>query len=156
MDFTKIKVSKGRVYLEYVERLKDDKIITHSIEAPDDALLSFSQSIKALKKDFLDILELDSLSPELLERVSIHTITLHYKDADRSIIISANIATTMTSGSYNVNSPLRELDASDSTQLVGLDTVKKIEKVLKEAQKFLDGDRLQGNLFIVDKKAANE
>ena len=152
MDFIKIKVSKQRVHLEYTDR-KDDNYSDYSLDSPDDALLSFSQSIKALREDYLKLLELPTDS-EYLERVDIHTINIAYKGAsmDRSVIISANIRTS--TGSYNVNSPLKALDLAEDNS-VSVEFNQRIQKIINEAQKFLDGHRIQGNLFEMNSKAAN-
>ena len=144
MEFTKIKLSKNRIHLEYLIR-KDNDHTDFTFDHPDDSLLSFSQSLKALREDFLKVLELPN-DAKMIERTSLHTISISYKgeDHNRSVIISGNIATS--NGSFNVNSPLQRMDCLEGEGLT-VETFTKIEKVIQEATKYVNGERQQTEMF---------
>jgi hypothetical protein len=147
MDFTKIKCNEDRIKLEWVERLQDD-FSEHSVNSPNNALPTFLANMELLKENFLKLLELPT-DETFLERVTIHTINISYSgvELNRCVIISGNIRTAK--GSFNVNTPLQAMDNPDDISVNVLFN-QKVEQVINEARKFVEGERAQGNLFQIN------
>ena len=152
MDFTKIKANADRLHFEYVERLGDD-YADFSMNHPNDASPQFMETLKDLRTDFAKLLDL-SEETSFIERIEIHTLSISYKGAElnRSVIISGDIKCAR--GSFNVNTPLQALDNPDDTSVNVLFN-QKIQKVINEAEKYLQGEKSQLNMFNLNQVAAN-
>ena len=147
MNFTKIKVSsKGRVLLSVIERV-GDKYTEKSLDSPDEPRIELPTAMAKLRDGFLKICELPNTT-EMLARVHVHTISISYKGESHipQVIISANIALTESCGSYNVNTPLRQLEG-EGALMINEDMIPIIEEVFYEARKFWHGERNQLQLF---------
>ena len=147
MFTTHVKYLKGRVTVEWME-FKGDQYYIQILDSPDEPNAAFKNALLGIRKHWLSLLELPN-DESMVKRVEVHTINISYKGADKTpyIIISANIKLAGENGSFNVNSPVRLLDSSESGVSISGWLKKAIDTLLEEAEKYVKGERKTINLF---------
>jgi hypothetical protein len=147
MNFTKIHYNQGdpKLTLKWIEQLASGNSEDHGVETDDPPLPSLHAALQALKPHFLQIMELDE---DYGEGMDVLGVTLKWKvdseTGDRRIK-SATISVKkklheITNDVVPISTPHTESGLSDACRDA-------IEALCEEAERFVDGDRAQGDLF---------
>lgn len=143
MTFDKIKYSNEVVFLSWITR-RGDKTDARTLTCHDEPKENFINAILALRKDFLDILELSTVD-KMVERVSVHTLNFSFKTTENVpyVIISANVITS-SGQSYNINTPLKCMQYNPENENgLSLEIIKRIEYLIEKAEAYENGDRIK-------------
>lgn len=143
----KVKVNQERVYLEYrIHRREDlyDEYVLNSIDPPLD---SFRQALLVLRTCVAEICELPT---EYQEGLKVTGVTFTWTDDVMGAIITAYKSLQSIALGYVINTPhLPEKPYAKGAGGATLseEQTKKLRRVLEEAVKYLDGERMQEGLF---------
>ncbi len=151
MDITKVRIKRKSVSVSFTNEGED-----HTLTSSDMPLPAFVKSIEALATTILDILGLPSGYIHGLKPTG---ITLVDKQETQLVCLTATKELTDCNSPFNIATPLRFLslpqeEGSYSPPLPAK-TVELIDEVIKQAKKYVKGDRAQGQLPL-DKEPASE
>lgn len=142
--YTKIKISKGRVSIDYTEKVGEyfNELSMNMSQAPKK---SFIDAMDSLAGDVLDICGINNKKEKLSERVQVHTVNIKYETEKEipGVIISFKIKLPNRNDSININTPYSLLEARSENDLNVLDDdiKEKIFYLLEEADKYRSGQR---------------
>lgn len=151
VQFTKIK-RNANIELHYRVKKADNKYDILSLKCPEDPLPSFLQAFMDLRKHLLVICEIP-VDKDTIERLSVKGVTLTYSGEDSVLgaIISGSLKLTRSNDSLILNTPHKLTDfpgdVGDSKMLMDSECAKALEHLIAEAEKYLNGDRAQEELF---------
>jgi len=109
----------------------------------DEPLPEFSKALQALRKDLASICEIEGISG-----LEIVAVTVGRKKDIRNFVLSGK--RVVEAGTYAISAPLLheyEGEAAAASNAAPTTTVKKIDKLLEEAKRFVQGQRVQKDLF---------
>jgi hypothetical protein len=153
MKFTKIKIKseegKDRVHLEW-ENPKGQDRDELSIDSCDKPAPTFHEALQALAGDVVEMCE---LPPDSINRIIVKGVSLSYggeKDV-MGCTITATMKLMKSNAPLNLNTPHKAEDfyakTGDPKQLLDPDCVRRIKKLIFQAENFVSGERAQLDAF---------
>lgn len=144
--FTKVKFDGSKVRLEYqVTRPGGGDPDEFALQCSDLPLQEFVYALRALIPDVLDICEFPLSEAS---KISMRGVSLAYKDGVMGCVLTALRELASCDAPLILNSPyLPEKASSDSGGCLQSATVHRIRALCVEAERYLNGERLQGTLF---------
>lgn len=143
--YTKIKYSKGRVQLNYTEKVEEyfNELSMNMSQIPQQ---SFIDAMNALAEDCLELCEINNKKEKLAERVEVHTISINYESEKEipGMTISFKIKRTNRAGAININTPYILLEPrtdNEAEDVLNEEAAERIHDLLDEADKYRNGDR---------------
>ena len=153
MEILKIKTDKtGRNFFEYQVPKKDGyDIIT--LDSADEPLPDYTAAFLALRKPFLEICEY-STKDDVVTRTKIKGVSLSWQgekgDRKFGATITGIIGLNKKAASLMINTPhlfTGNENTEDSALILPVDAIQAIETLLIEAEKYINGERSQIELF---------
>lgn len=147
--YRKIRYAKGRVQLEWMEKM-DDQVRYGSIDDFNEPMDSFKNAMKDLANDCITLCELLA-DNEFENRIEVHTINIKY-EAEKEIPginISFKINRIKKSGAYSITTPYQLLKPKDDEEEQTEDNqilFNKIKLLMNEADNYRTGKRKQLNI----------
>ena len=155
MQFLKIKKDKktDRVTLEYQKKKKDDGLDEFSFSSFDKPLPEFDTALLGLRKYVLEICEYP-LNDDFLTRITVTGVSFSY-GGDNDVMgatLIAQLALKECDAPLNLNTPHLAGDyysesGGSEKQLMPDNMATDLEKLIAEAERYLYGERAQGELF---------
>jgi hypothetical protein len=149
----KVKIKGDTVEIKYAET--NSSGTADVVLKSDDPHGDFKNAMGELRGHVVSICELRKSQAAAL---TITGVTVKRQDDILSATITAGIHLTGVNADMNINTPhlkAEPVDENDHSPLMGADTADAVEKVVEEANAYLEGKRGQGDLFSgKDDKAA--
>lgn len=150
MRFTKIMHGEKETHLEWEELVGEhDDVIHSTLKSADTAEDSFGQAMDALIRPVLQLLQLPADYADGLHVSSVsiqHKSELREPDTSRGLVVTARKTLEATNAPLMLHTPhLKESQAEENdivAEIFGL-----IEAVETQARRFIDGARVQLDLF---------
>lgn len=154
MSFTKIKLTKGQVALEWVTEEGPTRTDQHehrltSFELPHPGFLA---AMEGFKRPVLDLLELPSMYGDGLAVTGI-SIT-HEDDRGRGLVITCQKQVAGAPAPLIFNTPYLPEDAGEHGQSLPEKMIEALDVAVEAAGRFLQGERAQGDLFAREERVA--
>lgn len=150
MRFKKIKFNGQKVTLVYERETKDGGWDEYSLSCSDQPLPSFKDALQSLAQD---IREMAELPEDYLTRITVTSVSLSYAGEEEVMgaVITGQMLLYHSVVGLNINTPHKPSapygEDADPKQLLTEDCVKRIEELIRAAEKYVDGERAQGELF---------
>lgn len=147
--FTKIKYDEKKVRIEY-QRTRDDgneadEYTLLSVDRPTEA---FVVALNALTDDVVAICELE---PHQGAQIDVRGVSLTWTDGILGACITALKRLTTANAPLVLNTPHLPSqpysEGNPNEPVLPAETVVRLEALMAEAQKYVDGERAQANLF---------
>jgi len=159
--FTKIKLKAGKVILAYEQLNKAGQWDLYSIESTEAPAPPFDGALQGLRCPFLDELELPGV--EAFE-ITIGSVSLSYTEIESGTVRGATIsglrALKKSNSPLSLNSPYKPespfSEGGDYDKCLQEDTVEALNFLIIQAEKYLDGDRAQTDMFQKGVEAIND
>ena len=145
--FSKIKYDGAKVRIEYeVDRENGNDPDEYSLFSADAPATSFHAALRALREDVIAICELPA---DQADKLSIRGVSLSNTNGIMGACITALKAVTTANAPLVLNTPhLPSAPYSDNPEpVLATETVERLNVLMAEAQKYIDGERAQGDLF---------
>jgi len=158
MKFTKIKLKKGEVELHYQHDKGEQGIDKFTLNSKDEPLASFELSIKKLRKHVLGLLEMPKADKEI-KKVTVTSVSLSYAGDDdiMGAVISGVRSLEYSNGVQVLNTPYKPEEPigenADDANILPEECTAIIYELIIEAEKYLEGERKQIEMFPKDKKS---
>jgi hypothetical protein len=152
VQFTKIKRTNTGIELHYRVKKADNKYDILSLVCPENPLPSFIQAFMDLRRHLLLICEIP-IDKEIIERSHVKGATLTYSGDDDILgaVISGILKLMHSNSPLVLNTPHKNTDypgdMGDPKTLMDEDCADALETLITEAEKYLNGDRAQEELF---------
>lgn len=145
----KIKLSE-KVRIEY-EVLVGDKVKEeYSLTSVDKPLLSFAEAMQVLAQSVVEICELPDKD---INHIAVSGVSFSYGGEKQVLgaVITAQKKLKKTDAPLNLNTPHKTEDfygeTGSASQLLDSLTIDKLYELMDEAEKYIAGERQQGELF---------
>lgn len=142
MDITKVRIRRKSVSVSFTNEGE-----AHTLSSSDMPLPSFIKSVEALAPTILDIL---GLPTGYIHGLRPTGITLVDKQDTQLVCLTATKELTDCNSPFNIATPLRFLslpqEEGNYSPPLPAKTVELIDEVVKQAKKYVKGDRAQGQL----------
>jgi hypothetical protein len=152
MDITSVRIKRRAVVIDY-----ENEGETHSVTSRDNPLPSFVKAVDGLGSLVLDILHLPT---EYQHGMKPTGLTVVGKQGTQLVSIVAQKELTDCNSPFNISTPLRFLSVPEEegsySPPLSDKQVALVESVIKEAKKYVKGDRAQGQLPLDDMKNGDE
>jgi hypothetical protein len=158
MQFLKIKKDKktDKITLEYQKKKGDDSVDEFAFSSFDKPLPGFDLAMLALRKYVLQICEYP-VNDDFLTRVTVTGVSFSYggnEDVMGATLI-AQLALKECNAPLNLNTPHLAEDfysenGGSEKQLMPVNMASDLDKLIDEAERYLQGERAQGELFKTD------
>ncbi len=158
MRFQKIKYSKDKVKIEYELKTEKGGWDQYSFACSDEPKPGFKEALVALGQDVIALCEL----PEnYITRIIVTGISLSYATDDEipGATIISQMALRNSNVNLNLNTPFKPFqpysEGADISQILSEACVERLERLMEEAEEYVNGIRAQKEMF-VDKEKAKE
>lgn len=162
MQFLKIKKDKktDKVTLEYQKKKADDSVDEFAFSSFDKPLPEFDTALLALRKYVLEICEYP-VNDDFLTRVTVTGVSFSYggNEGVMGATLIAQLALKECNAPLNLNTPHLAEDfynenGGSEKQLMPDNMAADLYKLINEAERYLYGERAQGELFNQEKAEA--
>lgn len=152
MRITKVRLTRSQVVVDYTH--END---THNVTSSDAPLPSFVKAVEALKPLVLSVLHLPESYGDKLTPVG---LTMAEKQETELVTLVARKELPDAHSPFNIATPLRFLahpeEEGSYSPALSDEYVAVVQEVLKEAKKYVKGDRAQGQLPLDGEGKAEE
>lgn len=165
MYFTKIKYKpneKNKVELHYqVFNEKTETYDVKTLKSDEDPHPDFTKAMNSLSEDVMEIAEIPEKEGEKSEdSVSVGSVTFTWKEGDFGAVLSASRELEYSNTPLNINTPLKWSEGKSDEEadeiLLPSETINKLERLMTEAERFLEGERSQMKLNFQEEQAESE
>lgn len=142
MEIKRVRIKRRAVVIDYENEGED-----HSVTSRDNPLPSFVKAVEALAPLVLDVLHLPSEYQHGLKPTG---ITIVEKQETELVVVTAQKELTDCNSPFNIATPLRFMahpkEEGSYSPPLSERQVALVDAVVKEAKKYVKGDRAQGQL----------
>jgi hypothetical protein len=144
--FTKIKYDGAKVRIEYEVEREGKEPDEYSLFSADAPSTSFQAALGALREDVIAICELPA---DQMDKLHIRGVSISHTNGIMGACITALKTVQTANAPLVLNSPhLPSAPYSDNPEpVLPPETCERLRALMAEAQKYIDGERAQGNLF---------
>jgi len=150
MEVVKIKSKDGVTSVDFRRpNGRDDEVVSFS--SKDEPRKEFGKALAGLTNDLLALCELDKANAR--KGTEVISVSIGTKKDVRNFVISGR--RQVEAGTFSLSSPLvHEREEETGANTIPTTTLKKIEKLIAEAVRFVNGERTQRDLFDGQEEAA--
>lgn len=144
--FTKIKYDGAKVRIEYEVEREGKEPDEYSLFSGDAPTTAFQAALGELRQDVIAICELPL---EQIDKLHIRCVSVSHTNGIMGACITALKSVQTANAPLVLNTPhLPSAPYSDNPEpLLPAETCERIRALMAEAQKYIDGERAQGDLF---------
>lgn len=141
--FSKIRFDGEKVVIVYtVDRESGGDPDEYSLKSADTPSVEFTMALQALKRDVVDICEFPSTDEK---KFTVRGVSLSHTDGVLGVVITALKLVETANAPLVINTP--HLAQTDTAPSLPIATADRIKTLCEQAQKYVDGERAQGELF---------
>lgn len=151
MRFKKIKMSKGKICLEWEIENKKKDWDQFSLACIDEPRPEFHEALQALVVDMVSICELPE---DYGKRILITGCSFSYagENSVMGCTITAQMYLSKSNVALNLNTPHKSSEpyseGGDASQCLSEDCIERLTYLMLEAEDYVNGKRAQGELFV--------
>lgn len=161
MRFKKIKItSDEKIHLEYEEENRQGSFDEYSFTSSEKPRPEFYKAMQDLAEFVCEICEFPS---EDVEKIAVRGVSFSYAGEDDTMgaVITAQKELIYSNCPLNINTPHKPSDfyseqEGDPDQLLSSDCVYALEELIEEAEKYIDGERAQIDMFSEEEPVEEE
>jgi len=150
MKITKIKNLNDDTIIEWQVPIKGGRTDKFSLSSGEDPRPEFKKALSALKKDMIELCEVESLDSKLIK---VSGVSLSYKGEHdvMNVVITGQKSHKNSGGCLNLNSPVKPAEVANVEEtapesLLSEKCVAKVNALILEAKNYINGARSQGDL----------
>jgi hypothetical protein len=147
ISIKKVKFDGAKVRIGYERERDDGQIDEFTMSSADQPAQSFIDALAALSEDVIDICELPA---DQQDKLKVRGVTVTHTNDVMGVCITALKSLKTADAPLVLNTPhLTEAPYSEgsTSPLLSTETCDRISELLLAAERYLDGERAQGDLF---------